>query len=62
MLDTLLKELVDTGADTTEIAYKTGISHAQIANLIAGRSTNPTLKTLDALRAFIDQKNKEKQA
>lgn len=36
------------------VAEKTGISYQGIRNLIKGKTQNPTVKTIDKLREYLD--------
>lgn len=59
MLDELIAELKKY--DRAEIAYKSGVSLSTLNNIMSGFSTNPTIKTVQMLRDFLDSKKGEKQ-
>ena len=46
--------------DRTEIAYKSGVSIHTLNRIMSGQNDNPTIKTVEALRGFIDSKENEK--
>ena len=57
MLEELMAEV--RKHDRAEVAYKSGVSIATLEGLLSGRNKNPKLSTMQALRGFLDQKEKE---
>ena len=45
--------------DRAEISYKSGVSLSTLNLLLSGANKNPTIATLNKLRAFLDQKEQE---
>ena len=58
MIEELVAEL--RKHDRVEICYKTGVSPSTLNTLISGANKNPTIKTLNALRKFLDEKEAQK--
>lgn len=58
MLDDLLEAM--RKHDRVEMAYKSGVSIHTINRLMCGQDKNPTIKTVEALRKFCDEKEGEK--
>lgn len=58
----MLKNLIEKlkKHDRAEIAYKSGVSLSVINNLIRGANDNPTIKTVEALQRFLDEKERDK--
>jgi len=45
--------------DRAEVSYKSGVSLSTLNLLLSGANKNPTIATLNKLRAFLDQKEQE---
>lgn len=45
--------------DRAEVSYKTGVSLSTLNTLLSGANQNPTIATLNKLRAFLDKKEAE---
>lgn len=58
MLEKLIQDLNKHNPD--EVVYKSGVSRQTLNNIMKGRNTNPTIKTVAALQRFIDSKEQEK--
>ena len=48
--------------DRAEVSYKSGVSLSTLNLLLSGANKNPTIATLNKLRAFLDQKEQENVA
>ena len=47
--------------DRAEVSYKSGVSLSTLNLLLSGANKNPTIATLNKLRAFLDQKEQENE-
>lgn len=54
----MLKELIARlkKQDVAEVAFKSGVSIATIHNITSGRNDNPTIKIVEKLQNFLDEK------
>lgn len=57
MMTDLLNEI--RKHDRAEVSYKSGVSLSTLNLLLSGANKNPTIATLNKLRAFLDQKEQE---
>lgn len=59
----MLKELIEDlkPYDKAEIAYKSGISFSTVNNIMSGRNNNPSIKAVEALRNFVNEKEQENE-
>ena len=57
MMTDLLNEI--RKHDRAEVSYKSGVSLSTLNLLLSGANKNPTIATLNKLRAFLDQKEKK---
>ena len=57
----MLEELVNKlrQYNRIEVSYKTGLSLSTLNNLMCGKSTNPTIETVEKLNDFIRSKENE---
>lgn len=60
MMTDLLNEI--RKHDRAEVSYKSGVSLSTLNLLLSGANKNPTIATLNKLRAFLDQKEQENVA
>ena len=60
MMTDLLSEI--RKHDRAEVSYKSGVSLSTLNLLLSGANKNPTIATLNKLRAFLDQKEQENVA
>ena len=60
MMTDLLNEI--RKHDRAEVSYKSGVSLSTLNVLLSGANKNPTIATLNKLRAFLDQKEQENVA
>lgn len=58
MLDELILDM--RKHDRVEMSYKSGVSIHTINKILSGSMTNPTIKTVGALRKFCDEKESGK--
>ena len=59
MMTDLLNEIRQH--DRAEVSYKSGVSLSTLNLLLSGANKNPTIATLNKLRAFLDQKEQENE-
>lgn len=59
MMTDLLNEI--RKHDRAEVSYKSGVSLSTLNLLLSGANKNPTIATLNKLRAFLDQKEQENE-
>ena len=59
MMTDLLSEI--RKHDRAEVSYKSGVSLSTLNLLLSGANKNPTIATLNKLRAFLDQKEQENE-
>lgn len=57
MLEELINDL--RGYDRVEVSYKSGVSIQTLNAIMSGANTNPTIRTVEALRSFIYAKRRE---
>ena len=60
MMTDLLNEI--RKHDRAEVSYKSGVSLSTLNLLLSGANKNPTIATLNKLRAFLDQKEQENES
>ena len=60
MMTDLLNEI--RKHDRAEVSYKSGVSLSTWNLLLSGANKNPTIATLNKLRAFLDQKEQENES
>lgn len=58
MLDELLAAM--RRYDRVDMAYKSGVSIHTINRLMSGADSNPTIKTVEALRKYCDEQERVK--